>query len=158
MVLTLTSYNIVLKFMSSLLSGATYTMKMNNPSDFTLHFPQQVVNGLAQSWCSGSVERVKNWRWLALRWPKSLLRCFHSILWKTQIKFLANPIQFQGHLGLGPFPVLRAFLDCSDWAPRAAGSSCSELCPLFPSWVLVGPSHLCHPSGPVTQAQRHTGL
>ena len=26
-------------------------MKTNNPSDFTLHFPQQVVNGLAQSWC-----------------------------------------------------------------------------------------------------------
>ena len=51
MVLTLTSCNIVLKFMCSLLSGATYTMKTNNPSDFTLHFPQQVVNGLAQSWC-----------------------------------------------------------------------------------------------------------
>lgn len=32
-------------------------MKTNAISDFTLHFPQQVVEGFAQSWCSGCVER-----------------------------------------------------------------------------------------------------
>lgn len=43
--------------MASLRSGITYAMKANAFSDFTLRFPQQVVEGFAQSWCSGCVER-----------------------------------------------------------------------------------------------------